>query len=242
MIVKKIVPWILMASFTLGACATAGANSEAVMVDKQDTMMEETMKEDSEEMMEQSEEAMMDEDDSEAMMEEEHSEDMASDDAMMQGSDDSMMMTPDWFSSSLLDVNTGMTFTVDDFHGQVVLVETMAVWCSNCLKQQREVQALHAALGDRDDFISIAVDIDPNEDGNLLRDFAARNGFDWIYVVAPADVARQLGELYGQQFLNPPSTPILLIDRDGEVHPLPFGIKSVAELQVSITSLLNAEM
>ncbi len=241
MIVKKIVPWILMASFTLGACATAGANSEAVMVDKQDTMMEETMKEDSEEMMEQSEEAMMDEDDSEAMMEEEHSEDMASDDAMMQGSDDSMM-TPDWFSSSLLDVNTGRTFTIDDFHGQVVLVETMAVWCSNCLKQQREVQALHAALGDRDDFISIAVDIDPNEDGNLLRDFAARNGFDWIYVVAPADVARQLGELYGQQFLNPPSTPILLIDRDGEVHPLPFGIKSVAELQVSITSLLNAEM
>jgi hypothetical protein len=124
----------------------------------------------------------------------------------------------------------------------VVLVETMAVWCSNCLRQQREVQALHAALGEREDFISIALDIDPNEEVAQLRDFAARQGFDWLYAVAPVEVANQMGMLYGQQFLNPPSTPILLIDRQGEVHPLPFGIKSAADLQNSVEMLLDAAM
>ena len=118
----------------------------------------------------------------------------------------------------------------------------MAVWCSNCLRQQREVQALHAALGEREDFISIALDIDPNEDAGILRNFAAQNGFDWHYVVAPAEVASQFGELYGQQFLNPPSTPILLIDRHGGIHTLPFGIKTAAQLQASVESLLDGDM
>lgn len=228
MFLRKIIPFFLMASFVLAACAGAGVNPDSAMADEQDTMMKEA-----DDAM-QDDDAMMDKEGSEEMMEEEHSEDV--------GSDEAMMMNPAWFSSPLLDVNSGETFTIDDYHGQVVLVETMAVWCSNCLRQQREVKALHEALGDREDFTSIALDIDPNEDGDLLRGFAAKNGFDWIYVVAPADVARQFGELYGQQFLNPPSTPILLIDRDGKVHLLPFGIKSAAELQDSIVSLLDAEM
>lgn len=236
MFMRTIIPLFLVASVVLGACAGAGVNPDSAMADEQDTMMKEA-----DDAM-QDDDAIMDKEDSEEMMDDEHSEEMGSDEAMMDESDEAMMMNPAWFSSPLLDVNSGETFTIDDYHGQVVLVETMAVWCSNCLRQQREVKALHEALGDREDFTSIALDIDPNEDGDLLRGFAAKNGFDWIYVVAPADVARQFGELYGQQFLNPPSTPILLIDRDGKVHLLPFGIKSAAELQDSIVSLLDAEM
>lgn len=236
MFMRTIIPLFLVASVVLGACAGAGVNPDSAMADEQDTMMKEA-----DDAM-QDDDAIMDKEDSEEMMGDEHSEEVGSDEAMMDESDEAMMMNPAWFSSPLLDVNSGETFTIDDYHGQVVLVETMAVWCSNCLRQQREVKALHEALGDREDFTSIALDIDPNEDVDLLRGFAAKNGFDWIYVVAPADVARQFGELYGQQFLNPPSTPILLIDRDGKVHLLPFGIKSAAELQDSIVSLLDAEM
>jgi len=219
---RQFLPWALIFGVLLSACAAVPQATPEAMVEQEETMSKE--------------------DDAAGMMDESHDEDMASADDMMDESSDELMMAPEWFSAELVDVHTGESFRVGDLQGQVVLVETMAVWCSNCLRQQREVQALHAALGERDDFISIALDIDPNEDVAQLRDFAARQGFYWLYAVAPVEVANQMGMLYGQQFLNPPSTPILLIDRHGEVHPLPFGIKSAADLQNSVEMLLDAGM
>jgi hypothetical protein len=219
---KQLFPWVLIFGVLFSACAAVPQAVPEVMVEQEDTMSKE--------------------DDAAGMMGESHDEDMASADDMMDKPSGELMMAPEWFSAELVDVHTGERFRVGDLQGQVVLVETMAVWCSNCLRQQREVQALHAALGEREDFISIALDIDPNEEVAQLRDFAARQGFDWLYAVAPVEVANQMGMLYGQQFLNPPSTPILLIDRQGEVHPLPFGIKSAADLQNSVEMLLDAAM
>ncbi len=221
---RIILPFVLILGMLLGACATNASGPVTAMEEESAKVGDEAMKQD---------------DMAAEPMKDEHDEDMSSEDDMM---DDGMMDVPGWFSTPLIDVNQGLEFTIDEFEGQVVLVETMAVWCSNCLRQQREVQALHTALGEREDFISIALDIDPNEDAHILRNFAAQNGFDWYYVVASAEVASQIGELYGQQFLNPPSTPILLIDRHGEVHTLPFGIKTAAELQTSVESILDGDM
>ena len=79
--------------------------------------------------------AMMDEKPTaEAMMEEKPTAD-----AMM---DKPAVELPAWFTSQLTDVNSGQPFSIADHQGKVVLVETLAVWCSNCLKQQREVLAL----------------------------------------------------------------------------------------------------
>jgi hypothetical protein len=216
---------VLILGFILSACAAAQEAPDAAMEKDEDALMED--------------EAMMKDDVAEEPMGDDHSDEMESEDAMM---DEEMMMAPAWFSVPLVDVHTGASFTIDELEGQVVLVETMAVWCSNCLRQQREVRALHTALGERDDFTSIALDIDPNENADILRNFATKNDFDWLYVVAPAEVASQFGQLYGQQFLNPPSTPILLIDRHGEVHTLPFGIKTAVDLQSSVENLLEGEM
>lgn len=155
---------------------------------------------------------------------------------------DAMMESPAWFSAALTDVHTGQTFSIQDFKGKVILVETMAVWCSNCLKQQTQVKALHGQIRERDDFISIGLDIDPNEDAAKLKSFVENQGFDWLYVVSPADVSREIAALYGNQFLNPPSTPMFVIDRQGVVHPLPFGIKSSDELLQFIQPFLNESM
>jgi hypothetical protein len=123
--------------------------------------------------------------------------------------------------------------------GKVILVEAMAVWCSNCLKQQGQVKTLHEILGQRDDFVSIGLDIDPNEDVARLKGFVEAQGFDWLYAVSPADVSREISSLYGDQFLNPPSTPIVVIDRRGVAHPTPFGIKSADDLLQFIQPFLN---
>jgi hypothetical protein len=124
----------------------------------------------------------------------------------------------------------------------VVLVETLAMWCPTCLRQQKEVKALHELLGKRDDFQSVGIGVDINESLAALKDYTAKNGFDWLYTVASADLAREIGERYGQQFLNPPSAPMLIIDRHGEAHPLPFGVKSAADLQKALEPFLNEAM
>jgi cytochrome oxidase Cu insertion factor (SCO1/SenC/PrrC family) len=189
--------------------------------------------------------AMMDEKPADdAMMDEKPADDAMmdekpADDAMM---DDPMVELPAWFNATLTDVNRGQPFTIAGYQGKVVLVETLAVWCSNCLKQQREVLALHEALGERDDFVSVGIDIDLNESAEQLKDHAGRNGFDWVYAIATPEVARAISDLYGVNFLNPPSTPMLIIDRHGQAHPLPFGIKSASDLQAALEPFLSEGM
>lgn len=156
--------------------------------------------------------------------------------------EDAMMESPAWYSASLSDARTGQVFSIESLKGKVVLVETMAVWCSNCLKQQGQVKVMHETLGARDDFVSIGLDIDPNEDADQLKGFVESQGFDWQYAISPVDVSRELSNLYGPQFLNPPSTPIVVIDRHGEAHPMPFGIKSADELLNFIQPFLDESM
>ena len=146
---------------------------------------------------------------------------------------------PNWYSTSLTDVNTGSVFSINDNLGKVILLETMATWCSKCLQQQTEVARFHQLLGERDDFLSLGVNIDTNEDIVLLTGYVRKNGFDWLYVVADGEMINEISSLYGPQFLNPPSTPMLIIDRKGNAHTLDFGIKSAEELLKSVQPYLD---
>jgi hypothetical protein len=146
---------------------------------------------------------------------------------------------PAWYSTPLTDVNTGAVFTVQENLGKIILVETLATWCSNCLRQQGEVAAFHDLLGERSDFISLGIDIDVNEDIPLLKGYVQKHGFDWLYVVANNAMIDEISALYGSQFLNPPSTPMLIIDRKGNAHPLNFGIKGAQELLDSVMPFLD---
>ena len=85
-----------------------------------------------------------------------------------------MMGTPDWFSTSLSDVSTGMDFKINGFQNKVVLVETMATWCPNCLDQQKQIQAYLNAAGMNDQLQVVSLDIDMHEDSALLKSYASR--------------------------------------------------------------------
>ena len=150
-----------------------------------------------------------------------------------------MIDTPAWFAAKLTDARTGKTFSINDFKGKVVLVETMAQWCTNCMQQQTQVKAMHEKVGAPDDLFLIELDIDPNENATDLKTYVEKRGFDWLYAVPPADVTREIGNLYTAQFLNPPSTPILIVDRKGIAHPLPFGIKSADDLAAAVKMYLS---
>jgi cytochrome oxidase Cu insertion factor (SCO1/SenC/PrrC family) len=218
---------VLLAAFLVSACSGASTPTTDAMMDKETPTAD----------------AMMDKETptADAMM----SKETPTTDAMMDKETpaaDTMMESPAWYSASLTDASTGQAFTINDFKGKVVLVEAMAIWCPTCLKQQGQVKALHDSLGQRDDFVSIGLDIDPNEDSASLKSYVENNGFDWLYAVSNAGVSSELSSLYGDQFLNPPSTPIVIIDRHGEAHPMPFGLKSADELLKFIQPFLDGTM
>ncbi len=146
---------------------------------------------------------------------------------------------PDWFSISLTDAQTGETFTMNDFAGKVVLLETIAMWCPTCLFQANEVRKLHKLLDNPVDLISVSLDVDLNEDQASLQEYVQEYSFEWRFAVAPLLVDRALGNLYNAEYLNPPLSPMLIIDRDGNVHQLDYGLKEAETLKKDLEPYLT---
>ena len=167
-------------------------------------------------------------------------------DAMMQEtptgaamSGDSMAETPAWLSSQLTSVRDSKNFALSDYKGKVVLVEMMAVWCTTCKAQQAQIKLLQEKLGMPDNLVVVSLDIDPNEDADLLKNYVDENHLGWTFAVAPKETSREISQLFGDQFLNPPSAPILIIDAHEHVYTLPFGLKSADDMQKPVEQYLS---
>ncbi len=145
---------------------------------------------------------------------------------------------PPWFDVELTDVNSGSTFRIGDFAGKVVLVEMMAVWCPTCQGEMSQVQQLHETYGQDGDLITVTLDVDSNEDAALLKKFADTNKFTWRIAVAPVEIGRFMAANYDPNYINPPTQPMLIIDKKGGVWGLPFGIKSATSLQKTLDRYL----
>ena len=122
---------------------------------------------------------------------------------------------------TLTDVRSGVSFTLGELAASAgpVLLEPMAVWCSNCRAQQHEVKRAH----DLAEFVSVSLDVDLSETPDDLAAYADREGFDWRFAMADASLYRLLQERFGVAATNPPSTPLIVVDRNGSVRPLEFG-------------------
>jgi thiol-disulfide isomerase/thioredoxin len=133
--------------------------------------------------------------------------------------------TPVAFDDALLaillrDVRSGETFTLGELAADApVIVETMAIWCTNCRQQMHEVTAAHALA----DFHSVSIDVEPAEIAEDLVAYADREGFDWPFVLADAELATALRDRFGTEVLFPPGMPKLLVRTDGSVELLPLG-------------------
>ena len=94
-------------------------------------------------------------------------------------------------------------------------------------------------LGNPEDLILVSMDVDSNEDEASLKQYAQDFKFEWRFVVGPLEVQRALGNLYNAEYLNPPLDPMLLIDRQGNDHQLPYGLKKADELQKIVKPYLE---
>lgn len=136
-----------------------------------------------------------------------------------------------WMDVELTDVLTGDKFKISDFKGKTVLIESFAVWCPTCKRQQIEVKELHDLSPET---VSISLDVDPNEDEAKVLEHAQRNEFDWRFALSPVEVTQALIDIYGVQSVNAPSAPVIMICEDGSSKFLKTGVKSANELLAEI--------
>lgn len=134
-----------------------------------------------------------------------------------------------WMDIDLVDVRTGQTFKISDFKGKPILLESFAVWCPVCTKQQQNIKKLHNLIGDS--FVSISLDTDPNEDAAKVKEAVEERGFDWYFAVSPVELTQALIDQFGVSVVDAPAAPVVLICEDLSARLLPRGIKSVDELQ-----------
>jgi thiol-disulfide isomerase/thioredoxin len=147
-------------------------------------------------------------------------------------SDTKIEQSSDWMEIPLKDVRTKEEYKISDFSGKPILIESFAVWCPTCKRQQQEIKKLHEEVGDS--VISIGLDTDPNEDEEKVLSFIEQNNFDWRYSVSPTDLTKALIDEFGQNIVFAPQAPIVLVCKDGSSKLLPRGIKTSEELQKHI--------
>ncbi len=122
----------------------------------------------------------------------------------------------------LTDAASGETFTLASLAGDVVAIEPMAIWCSNCKAQQDNVKEVYedvAAAG----VTYISLGIDPGENPDALAKYAEKRGYEWTFVQSPNEFSRALNDLFGPQILSAPSTPLFVLDASGEIVFQDFG-------------------
>jgi hypothetical protein len=69
----------------------------------------------------------------------------------------------------------------------------------------------------------ISLGIDPGESAQALAAYAERRGYPWTFVQSPRELSRALVDAFGPQILSAPSTPLIVLDANGEVAAQEFG-------------------
>lgn len=137
-----------------------------------------------------------------------------------------------WRSITLTDVDSGETFTVDEFAGQPVLLESFAVWCPVCTTQQKHIATLHEQ---RSDVVTISLNTDPNENAERVKAHKDSHGFDWRYAVSPPAMTESLLDTFGIIITNAPAAPVVRICPDGTASLVSGGgAKSAEKLAAAI--------
>lgn len=136
-----------------------------------------------------------------------------------------MMELLPWQTMALTDARTGETFTLADFAGKTIFVETMATWCPNCRQQLGNVKSA-AARANADSVVFVAISVETDLSPATLAQYADDNGFAWTFAVATPEMVQALAETFGQTIANPPATPHFLILPDGSHSDLVTGFES----------------
>lgn len=143
---------------------------------------------------------------------------------------DEVMTSEGWLDVELVDVITGESFRLSDFNVPVVL-ESFAVWCPTCKRQQDEIQKL---IDSGDESAHVSINTDPNEDAARVVKHINRYEYTWPFVVFPASATQMLVDDFGIGVVNAPRAPVVVICPDGMARLLQSGVKTANELKEEV--------
>jgi thiol-disulfide isomerase/thioredoxin len=142
-----------------------------------------------------------------------------------------------WLDHPLRDAASGETFTLRDYAGAPLLVETMATWCGSCRRQLGNLRDASEMLEAADIPVAyVVISVERGLPDPVLADYAARQAFPFRFAVADDAMLGLLADAFGRGVLNPPSTPHLIVAADGTVGPLRTGFASPDELVALLTA------
>lgn len=138
----------------------------------------------------------------------------------------------EWSNKELENVLTEEKFKISNYKNKNnVLLESFAVWCPTCTKQQNEIKEFHKQ---NKEVKSISLNTDPNEDKEKVKQHAENNGFNWKYAISPRNLTKNLIDQFGQGFVNAPQSPVVLICKDGKAKMLDRGVKPAEDLKKAV--------
>ncbi len=139
---------------------------------------------------------------------------------------------PAWMTAELTDACTGETFTLADFAGKTVYVESMATWCPPCRDQLARVKEAAAQIPEeeRADAVFVALSTEVDLPRETLAEYAASNEVPFVFAVMPAEMVQAMADDLGQEIAIPPATPHLIIAPDGTVGDVHTGGASAEDV------------
>ena len=115
-----------------------------------------------------------------------------------------------WLFSSLKDIATDNEFRVFDLleDERPIIIHTFAVWCPACTIQLLE--SSHLIETNPDTYHLLAMDIDPREYPELVKNHIARNSFSGKFVILSTEDTRSLIDTFGTRIIiSLPQTVII---------------------------------
>ncbi len=111
---------------------------------------------------------------------------------------------------TIQDVSTGITYSLNDLIGQVVVLDLFATWCPPCAVALPYLRELYLKYSE-DEVRIISIDVDSSESQSLVSQFRHDNNMDWI---VGRDTDGSISAVYGSG-----SIPTFhIIDQKGNIH------------------------
>lgn len=150
-----------------------------------------------------------------------------------------------WLFSSLKDITSGNKFRVFDLmeDGRPIIIHTFAVWCPACTIQLSE--SCHLIETNPNTYHLLALDIDPREYPELVKNHITRNNFSGKFVILSTEDTRSLIDTFGTRIIiSLPQTVIIcnntaLYVGDGVYREEHLKEKIRSTCQISDSNIIN---
>ena len=123
----------------------------------------------------------------------------------------------------------GESIALDQFRGQVVILDLMATWCGPCVTQMEYLNQVRAAYTESE-VVLLSIGVDTKETGQQLRTFRDENHANWRF----ARDTDGVGQKYGAT--NIPT--LVIVDKDGMMVWKDAGVTPFEDLEKRIDPLL----